>query len=142
MNVEKLYADLRRDEGLRLKPYRDSVGKLTIGIGRNLDDNGISEQEADNMLFNDISKTRAELDEQIPWWRDMPEQVQRGLCNMTFNMGWPRLSQFRMMLAALEDRAWDAAAEEALDSTWAKQVGDRARRIAELYRSAEQNDPA
>ena len=134
LDAEKLYADLKLDEGLRLKPYRDSVGKLTIGIGRNLDDNGISEQEATNMFYNDISRTSAELDDRIPWWRDMPEPVQRGICNMAFNLGWPRLSQFRMMLAALEVGDWTAAAAEALDSTWAKQVGDRAKRIAELFR--------
>lgn len=133
MDVEKLYADLMRDEGLRLKPYMDSVGKLTIGIGRNLDDNGISEREAENLFFNDISRTRAELDDRIPWWRDMPEPAQRGLANMAFNLGWPRLSQFKMMLAALETSDWKAAAAEALDSNWAKQVGERARRIASLF---------
>ena len=141
MDIEKLYADLRLDEGLRLKPYLDSVGKLTIGIGRNLDDRGISEQEADNMFFNDISAVRAELDEKIPWWSNMPEPAQRGLANMAFNLGWPRLSQFKMMLAALEVGDWKAAAAEALDSTWAKQVGDRAKRVAELFRKAEEKRP-
>mgnify|MGYP001601661187 CR=1 FL=1 len=136
MDTEKLYADLRLDEGLKLKPYIDSVGKTTIGIGRNLTDNGISEQEATNMFYNDISRTSAELDDRIPWWSKMPEPAQRGLANMAFNLGWPRLSQFRMMLAALESSDWIAAAAEALDSTWAKQVGERATRIAELFRSA------
>ena len=136
IDIERLYADLKRDEGMKLFPYVDTVGKISIGCGRNLSDNGISEQEAINMFNNDISKTVAELDEQIPWWRSMPEPVQRGMANMLFNMGWPRLSKFQMMLAALEDRAWEAAASEALDSTWAKQVGDRAKRISELFRNA------
>ena len=136
IDIERLYADLKRDEGMKLFPYVDTVGKISIGCGRNLSDNGISEQEATNMFYNDISRTSAELDDKIPLCSDMPEPAQRGLCNMAFNLGWPRLSQFRMMLAALETSDWEAAATEALDSTWAKQVGGRATRIAELFRSA------
>lgn len=136
LDRDQLARDLERDEGLRLKPYLDSVGKLTIGIGRNLDDNGITEAEARLMLDHDADVSLADLDRNAAWWRSMPEPAQRGLANMAFNMGWPTLSGFRNMLAALEQGEYARAADEALDSRWARQVGPRSERIAELYRSA------
>ena len=132
--IDRIMADLQRDEGLRLKPYRDSVGKLTIGFGRNLDDVGISEREAEILLDNDIAKTFADLDRALPWWRDLPLFQQRGLANMAFNLGLTRLKTFKKMLAALEAGDGERAAIEALDSIWAGQVKGRADRIAYLYR--------
>lgn len=134
--LKSLRDDLIRDEGLRLKPYRDSVGKLTIGIGRNLDDVGISGAEADYLLMNDIDAAMFSLGHNIEWWDRLPMPARRGLANMCFNLGWPRLSGFRKMLAALEAGDFEKAASEALDSRWARQVGERAERIATLYREA------
>lgn len=135
MNRDLLVEDLERDEGRRLMPYQDTVGKTTIGIGRNIDDRGITDYEADVMLHTDINVAEEDLDQNIPWWSDMPEPAQRGLCNMSFNLGWPRLSGFKNMLAALQRGDYQTAADEALDSQWANQVGERASRIADLYRS-------
>ena len=87
MNEEMLRQDLIRDEGLRLKPYRCTAGKLSIGIGRNLDDVGISASEAEYMLHNDILNVQIELDRNLPWWRKMSETRQLVLANMAFNMG-------------------------------------------------------
>jgi lysozyme len=134
--MNRLLNDLIRDEGLRLQPYRDTVGKLTIGIGRNIDDNGITETEALLLAAHDIETVRRELRKECPWYTKAPEQVQRGLENMCYNMGWPRLSQFKLMLGALENKHYETAAIEALDSRWARQVGARATRIADLFRSA------
>lgn len=131
----QLRQDLVRDEGLRLKVYKDSLGVNTVGCGRNLDDLGITETEAMMLLDNDLDRVDAELDKQLPWWRNLPENVQRGLANACFNVGWPRLSQFKRMLDALRINDFDTAANEALSSQWAKQVGQRAVRIAELIRS-------
>lgn len=136
MNRAKLKEDLERDEGLRLKPYVDTVGKTTIGIGRNLDDIGISEEEARHLLDNDVEWVIEELDRTMPWWLTMPEPAQRALANMAFNMGLPTLKLFRNMLAALQAGDYRKAADEALDSRWARQVGSRAERIAALYRQA------
>lgn len=132
MNHELLHRDLVRDEGLRLKPYRDSVGKLTIGIGRNLDDRGITEAEAHMLMLTDIALVELELDRAVPWWRRMTDARKRALANMAFNLGLPKLLGFRNMLAALEAGDYETAASEALDSRWARQVGQRANRIAEL----------
>jgi lysozyme len=133
-DVDALTADLIRDEGLKLKPYTDTVGKLTIGIGRNLTDRGISRQEALVLARNDVDAAAAELDRFAPWWRSASEARRRALLNMTFNMGWPRVSGFAAMLAALQAGDYGAAADAALDSVWARQVGARALRVSELIR--------
>lgn len=133
LNVVKLRDDLARDEGLRLRPYKCTAGYLTIGYGRNLEGNGITREEADAMLDHDIAVICKDLDKNIPWWRQMPEPAQRGLINMAFNLGWPRLNQFKNMLSALQTGNYYEAAQHALDSKWSFQVGDRATRIGELF---------
>ncbi len=132
--IDSVLSDLKRDEGLRLEPYNDSVDKLTIGYGRNLDDVGITEREAEFLLENDLRRSLADLDRALPWWHGLSEASRRGLVNMCFNLGLPRLLTFKKMLAALQAGDGDLAADEALDSKWAGQVGDRAKRIAALYR--------
>ena len=131
-----LKEDLIRDEGLRLKPYVDTVGKLTIGIGRNLDDRGITEDEAMMLLDNDIEIVRRELIAiTSDLWYLLPDDIHRALLNMAFNLGVPRLMKFKKMWTALKFVDYGKAADEALDSKWARQVGDRAERIATLIRN-------
>ncbi len=137
VNLIELKKDLTRDEAKRKKPYLCSAGKVTIGIGRNLDDRGLSEDEIDLLYQNDVDIVVKELDAHHPWWRDLPEPAGRALVNMAFNLGLPRLNKFRKMLIALQEHRFNDAATEALDSRWADQVGDRAQRIAELYRGCE-----
>lgn len=131
----QLRKDLLRDEGLKLKPYRDSVNKLSIGCGRNLDDRGINEKEAEYMLSNDISETLLDLGFQFPWFAFLSDNRKRALSNMAFNLGMTRLLTFKRMLKALADEDFEKAADEALLSKWAYQVGNRAERIATLIRS-------
>ncbi len=121
---------LIRDEALRLKPYRDSVGKLTIGVGRNLDDVGISQDEAMTLLQNDIEHASAVLRTRLPWTISIDEVRRAALVNMCFNMGIGGLLGFRKFLAALESGDYKSAAAEMMDSTWYKQVGDRAHRLS------------
>lgn len=132
--MDALTKQLIIDEGIRLKPYRDTVGKLTIGVGRNLDDNGISEDEALVMLKNDIGQAFDELS-QFDWFNSLKPVKQDALVNMCFNLGLPRLLSFKRMIAALEAGDYQKAADEALDSKWAVQVGERANRIAEVIRN-------
>lgn len=122
------------DEGLRLKPYRCPAGKLTIGVGRNLTDKGISKAEAYIMLQNDMDEVEDALDRILPWWRGLSEGRQQALLNMCFNLGINGLLGFRRMLAALQGGDYMAAADEMLASKWAAQVGDRAQRIAKMTR--------
>ena len=132
-NPDLLESDLIRDEGLKLKPYTDTAGKLTLGVGRNLTDNGISKDEAIYLLRSDVANVEEDLDRHMPWWRDLPEPCARGLANMAFNLGLPRLSTFAIMLANLERKDFHGAAIECLASSWAEQVGQRAERIANLF---------
>lgn len=132
INIALLKQDLTRDEALRLKPYKDSVGKLTIGVGRNLDDDGVSPAEVDFMLTNDIANILQGLDMAVPYWKSLSEPRQRAIANMAFNMGIHRLLGFTNMLAAIRAGDFNKASQEALNSEWARQVGARAQRIAVL----------
>ena len=134
IDTDQLREDLIRDEGERLKPYRCSAGKITIGVGRNLDDRGITKHESRRMLDWDIKQACWDLDHNLPGWRSYPDGVCLALANMSFNLGWPRLKNFKRMLAAIEAEDYNKAADEALDSKWARQVGARADRIAALIR--------
>lgn len=134
MNNDLLKSELKRDEGVRVKPYRDTVGKLTIGVGRNLDDVGISEAEADFLLETDIARAVASLDKNIPWWRALTDSRQRVLINMAFNMGIGSLLGFKNTLSMIQSGRYSEAADAMLESKWAKQVGDRANRLAEMMR--------
>jgi lysozyme len=134
MDRDALKERLILDEDLKLKPYRCPAGKLTIGIGRNIKDVGISRAEALMLCDNDIDRVEAELDRHVPWWRDLSERRQQALANMCFNMGWPRLAKFKNMLAALQAGDFDRAAAEAENSLWFKQVGARGMRIAAMIK--------
>lgn len=124
---------LKRDEGTRLKAYRDSVGKLTIGTGRNLDDVGISQDESDFMLKNDIDKATEQLAENLPWTSQLDDARHGALVNLTFNMGIAGLMSFKKMLAALESGDNQGASDHLLDSKYAEQVGPRAHRLAKQF---------
>lgn len=126
---------LTRHEGLKLKPYRDTVGKLTIGVGRNLDDVGISIDEAMLMLDNDFDTAEQELQARFPLTRDLDGPRYYALVNMCFNLGVSRLAMFKKMWSAIADGDWDRAADEALDSKWARQVGNRATELAQMLRN-------
>jgi lysozyme len=135
MNANELAAQLVDDEGVKLRPYRDPVGKLTIGVGRNLEDLGITRQEAMGLLSNDISRVETELDRVFPWWTQMSDRRQQVLANMCFNLGIDRLQGFIRMLAAMQVGHFDEASAEMLSSKWAKQVGSRATRLATMMRN-------
>jgi lysozyme len=126
----ELTEQLIRDEGIRLHPYRDTVGKLTIGIGRNLDDIGITREEAIMLLQNDIATAKDQLLLQLPWVMELDDARRDALINMTFNLGIGHLLGFKKFLAALRAGDYQVASQEMLDSTWAQQVGPRAHRLA------------
>ena len=134
MNRDQLQEDLILDEGSRLKPYRCSMGKLTIGIGRNLDDVGISKAETLALLAADIARAEQGLDDYHSWWRSLPEPAARALVNMAFQLGLGGLAKFRQTLALLKAGDYANAADAALDSLWAKQTPERAQRIVALFR--------
>ncbi|MBH9661991.1 glycoside hydrolase family protein [Burkholderia multivorans] len=129
-----LKAELTRDEGRRSRIYVDTVGKVSGGIGRNLTDKGFRDNEIDLMYQNDIAETEAWLDRNLPWWRSLDPVRQRVMMNMAFNMQG-KLLTFVNTLAAIKRGDYAAAADGMLASKWASQVGDRAKRLADMMRS-------
>lgn len=133
-DLEKM---LIRHEGLRLKPYRCTSDKLTIGIGRNLDDFGISEPEALHLLYNDIDRCVDEAKQAFDFYDRLNQARQDVIVSMVFNMGMSRLLGFKKMISALRINDYDKASEEMMDSLWSKQVGRRAYELSQMMRQGE-----
>ena len=127
--MKHLIAMLQRHEGLRLKPYKCTAGKVSIGYGRNLDDMGISEVEAMVLLRHDIERCYDELSV-FSWFADLDQVRQEALVNMLFNLGLPTFLEFKKTLKFVAEGKYSQAAEEMLRSKWADQVGDRAKELA------------
>lgn len=134
MNRKRLEEILTRHEGLRLKPYRCSEGKLTIGIGRNLDDNGITEDEAKYMMWNDIYESEEKL-RKFSWFEGLSDIRQEIIINLHFNIGHTAFLKFKKMIWALENGDYTGAAAEMKDSKWYSQVGIRAEQLIEAMLS-------
>lgn len=137
INIDALKKQLVLHEGMKLTPYHCTADKLTIGVGRNLDDMGITEKEAEFMLDTDILRCCDDLDRSISWWRDLSETRQRVLIDMVFNLGVSRFMKFQNMIDALANGNHAGAAAEMLDSRWADQVGQRAQRLSRAMESDE-----
>lgn len=134
INRERLANQLINDEDLRQKPYRDSVGILTIGVGRNLEDKGLSRAECLLLLDNDITDALADCRAVVGNFDELNAVRQEVLANMALNLGRKRLQGFRKMLAAIARLDFEVAAVEMLDSKWAQQVKGRADRLTYAMR--------
>jgi lysozyme len=146
MDRTRLKAQLKIDEAVRTKAYDDktgrtitslpSGGKVTLGVGWNASDNDMPENVIEALLEYSIDMVIRDLNVSKPSWRRHSPLRQEVLANMCFNMGMPKLKNFRKMWAALEAVApnYDTAADEMLDSHWAIQVGPRAQRLAAQMR--------
>lgn len=132
MDIEQLRENLIREEGLKLKPYKCTADKLTIGVGRNIEDRGISEATAMQMLDEDIDICLAELNATIANFERLPEPVQMTLVDLCFNLGLKRLLAFKKTLKYIQEGLitgnYTKAAVELLDSAYARQVPNRAKR--------------
>ena len=117
---------LIKHEGIRVHPYKCSEDKLTIGIGRNLEANGISEEEAMYLLDNDIDRVIKNLDKVFPAWKVMPSKARLVCIDMCFQMGITGFMNFRRTRALMEMGAWLEASEELLRSKYAVQTPNRA----------------
>ena len=132
MNRTRLRNTLIRHEGLKLLPYKCTAGKLTLGVGRNIEDRGISKETAMQMLDEDIELCLNELMERLNYFETLPTEVQETLVNLCFNMGISRLMKFQLMLGAIQAGQYELAAKELLDSRYARQVGKRAEELAAI----------
>lgn len=133
--MNKLTEQIIRHEGMELKPYRCTSDKLTIGVGRNLEDVGISEAEAMNLLMNDLATVDAQIEKLMPWAMKLDTVRYEALMNFVFNVGIGTALKFENAMAALKASDFDTAAAELLDSRWATQVGKRANEVSEQIRT-------
>lgn len=132
-SMDALIEQLIDHEGLELKPYPDTVGKVTIGVGRNLDDKGITKEEAMYLLTNDVHETITKLKTYIPnVYNNMDTVRKRVLIDMAFNMGIYGLLKFKRMLAALRKEDYIEAALQMEDSKWYRQVKRRGKKLKEM----------
>ena len=125
---------IKKHEGFRTYPYRDSVGKLTIGYGRNLEDRGINKDEATYLLESDVSDFTQQLKDRLYWFDSIHENAQLVLIDMAFNMGLNGLLSFHQTLEHIKNENYKAASITMLQSKWEKQVGNRAIELSEILK--------
>lgn len=132
-----IFSQLRRDEGERLKPYQDSEGIWTAGVGHNLEAHGqniptvISPEQSEKWLKEDVATAEKNLVAHCEWVASLDTPRYFALVNMCFNLGIGRLLGFHHFLATMQDHDWQKAHDEMLNSKWAGQVGPRAKRLSE-----------
>jgi len=149
MNIELLRKELTIDEGCVNKIYLDHLGYPTFGIGHLILDTDpehgqevdtpVSEERIEECFEKDIQGVLTDLDRNIPWWKDLNEDHQRVMANMAFNLGINRLLKFKKFLSALEEKDFEKAAVEMMDSKWATQVGPRAVRLRDRVIKGEES---
>jgi len=132
-NKAKLIEELTRDEGYRCKVYLDSVGIETIGIGRNLVDVGVSKEEAQYLLSNDIKGAVRDA-QGFSWYGELSPVRKRVIVNMLFNIGLTRFKKFKKTIRYIDSGDFGSASVEMLDSMWARQVGIRAKRLSKMMK--------
>ena len=145
MNMEKLREELEADEGVKYEIYNDHLGYATFGIGHLILDSDpeqgssvgtpVSESRVAEAFESDIVQVLSDCETLYPDFESLPEDAQRIIANMMFNMGRPRLSKFKGMKRGVDAQDWNAAADEMVDSNWYKQVTNRADRLVNRMRN-------
>ena len=139
--MSKLVEMIKRHEGVKSKVYLCSAGYEPIGVGRNLSESGLglSDDEIDYLLNNDIKRVQQELKDTYFWFGGLSDARRDAMVDICFNLGLTKLRGFTNALTAMSREQFDVAADEFMDSKWAKQVGMRAIRVTEMIRSGEYN---
>ena len=135
--MSKLVAQLKRHEGVKSHAYKCTANMITVGVGRNIDENGgigLSDDEINYLLENDIRRCKQELIA-LSWFTDLDSVRQDALVNLCFNLGLTRLMGFKNAMAAMAEGDYERAADEFYDSRWAKQVKSRADEVCEMIRT-------
>ena len=145
MDIEKLREEIKYDEGSVNEIYLDHLGLATFGIGHLVTEwdeeygwevgTPVSEDRCNEVFDSDIQVVLSDCEHLYPDFDELPEEVQRIIANMMFNMGRPRLSKFKGMKAGVDARDWQKAADEMVDSRWYRQVTNRAERLVERMRN-------
>jgi len=137
--TEKLLEMLKRHEGVESHVYRCSAGYETIGVGRNISKSGLglSDEEVDMLLENDILRVIKELSAEYPWFNDLDDVRKDAMIDISYNLGATRLRGFKKALAAMEVADYTLAAKEFLDSKWSRDVKGRAHELASMIETGE-----
>ena len=138
--MENIIRLLRRHEGVEPYAYKDHLGYITVGVGRCLEKDvgmGLTDDEIDYLLRNDIVRVQEELSEEYDWFADLDQVRQEAMINLSFNLGATRLRGFRNALAAMAEEDYETAANEFMDSKWSSQVGRRAYEVTQMIRTGE-----
>ena len=145
MDMIKLREELEADEGVKYEIYNDHLGYATFGIGHLILDSDpeqgssvgtpVSESRVAEAFESDIVQVLSDCETLYPDFESLPEDAQRIIANMMFNMGRPRLSKFKGMKRGVDAQDWNAAADEMVDSNWYKQVTNRADRLVNRMRN-------
>ena len=137
---QRLTDMLIKHEGSKSHAYMCTANKVTVGVGRNIDPEGgigLTKDEISFLLKNDIERVEDELSRRLPWILELSDVRIDALIDICFNLGLPRFLKFAKALDALEQREYDRAADEFMDSRWAKQVGQRAVTVSNMIRTGE-----
>ena len=144
MNIEQLREEIAEDEGVKYEIYLDHLGLPTFGIGHLVRDDDpergepvgtpVAEDRVNECFDKDVEIVLSDCETLYPDYYDLPEEVQLIIANMMFNMGRPRLSQFKGMKRGVDNRDWESAADEMVDSKWYYQVPNRAERLVSRMR--------
>ena len=150
MDIDKLREEIAYDEGSVNEIYLDHLGLPTFGIGHLVIDSDpehgqpvgtpVSEDRCNEAFDNDVQTVINDCNILYPDFDELPEEVQRIIANMMFNMGRPRLSKFKGMKRGVDAKDWNAAADEMVDSNWYRQVTKRADRLVARMRAVEIDD--
>ena len=145
MNIDKLREEITYDEGVKYEVYLDHLGLPTFGIGHLVTKNDkeygedvgypVSEQRVNEVFEEDMKIVLNDCQILYDDFDDLPEECQHIIANMMFNMGRPRLSKFKGMKRGVDERDWNAAADEMVDSRWYRQVTKRADRLVNRMRA-------
>jgi len=133
---------IKADEGTRKKNgrhvlYKCTANKWTIGFGRNLEDRGLSEEEAEFLYQNDIKEVLTDC-EKFPWYKGLDPVRQGVIQNMVYNLGYTKLALFKETLKFIANKEYSKAATQMLTTKWARDVPNRARRLSEIMRTGVQ----
>ena len=145
MNIDQLRKELEVDEGVKYEIYNDHLGYPTFGIGHLVIDTDpeygeevgtpVSEDRVAEAFDKDVRTVISDCERLYPDFDELPEECQLIIANMMFNMGRPRLKQFKGMKRGVDSRDWNAAADEMIDSNWYRQVPNRAGRLVKRMRA-------
>ena len=137
---ERLIKMLKRHEGVKSHAYKCSAGKVTVGVGRNIDENGgigLTDSEIDMLLANDIKRVEQELKDRFSWFRNLDSVRREAMIDIAFNLGITKLLGFKKALAAMESGDYYWASTEFNASRWAEQVGYRAEELCDMIETGE-----